>query len=114
MVEVNMYRVINEYLGKVNLQANNDIYNRISNYVNSIDGVKSCTVTVNFKRYIVDIRLDEYSIDMAKKVFDRFNEGISYPYSAMHVRFNEGTCVRYRYITSNENKEAFYCDIVIS
>lgn len=109
-----MYRVINEYLGKVNLQANNEIYSKIDNFTKGIDGVKSCTVTVNFKRYIVDIKLNEYSVKAAKKVFDRFNEGISYPYSAMHVRFNEGKCVRYRYLTSKENKEAFYCDIVIS
>lgn len=109
-----MYKVINEYLGKVNLQANDEIYHRIKNYVEDIDEVRACTITVNFKRYIVDIRLEKFNVDTAKLVFDKFNQGISYPYSSMYVRFNEGSCVRYRYMTSKENKEAFYCDIVIS
>lgn len=109
-----MYKVINEYLGKVNLQANDEIYHRIKNYVEDIDEVRACTITVNFKRYIVDIRLDKFNVETAKLVFDKFNQGISYSYSSMYVRFNEGSCVRYRYMTSKENKEAFYCDIVIS
>lgn len=109
-----MYKVINEYLGKVNLQANDTIYNKINDWSKDIKEIQSCTVTVNFKRYIVDIRLKKFSIDEVKKVFDKFNECISYPYSSMYVRFNEGKCVRYRYMTSKENKDAFYCDIVIS
>lgn len=85
-----MYKVINEYLGKVNLQANDTIYNKINDWSKDIKEIQSCTVTVNFKRYIVDIRLKKFSIDEVKKVFDKFNECISYPYSSMYVRFNEG------------------------
>lgn len=109
-----MYTVINDYLGKINLLANDEIYNRLCGYCNDIPNVKKCTVTVNFKRYIVDIRLDKFSVEKAAKVFDEFNRGLSYPYSAMYVRFNEGKCVRYRYMTCMENKNGFYCDIVIS
>lgn len=109
-----MFRVINEYLGKVNLQANDEIYNLINLYLSNVTDIKKYTVTVNFKRYVVDIKLSDYSVEQAIKVFNDFNSKISYPYSSMHVRFNEGKCVRYRYITSRENKDAFYCDIVFS
>lgn len=109
-----MYTVINEYLSKVNLLANDEIYNKISMYCSGLKGVKKTTVTVNFNRYVVDIRLNKFSVDNAVKIFNLLNEGLSYPYSSMFVRFNEGSCVRYRYMTCNESKYGFYCDIVIS
>ncbi|MBE5945074.1 MAG: hypothetical protein E7258_09200 [Lachnospiraceae bacterium] len=109
-----MYRVINEYLGKVNLQADAGIYSRITDTVKDISGVNTCTVTVNFKRYVVDIRLKKYTVDSATDVFREFERLVSYPYSSVYVRYNEGGCIRYRYATCKENKEGFYCDIVIS
>ena len=109
-----MYKVINEYLGKVNLQSNQDIYNKIYGYISNLSMVKSCTVSVSFNRYVVDIRLDKFDVNIATELFSQFNLNMSYPYSSMYVRFNEGKCVRYRYLTSKENKEGFYCDIVIS
>lgn len=109
-----MFRVINEYLGKVNLQANDEIYKMISDCLDDCKDIKNHTVTVNFQRYMVDIKLKKYSVEEAVKVFNYFNNKISYDYSSMHVRFNEGKCVRYRYITSKEDKNAFYCDIIIS
>lgn len=109
-----MFRVINEYLGKVNLQANDEIYGLIKNCLDECKNVKLHTVTVNFHRYVVDIKLKKYSVEEAVKVFNYFNNIVSYDYSSMHVRFNEGKCVRYRYITSKEDKNAFYCDIIIS
>ena len=108
-----MYKVINEYLGKVNLQANDDIYRKIVEYVKDIPHVTACTVTVNFKRYVVDIKLDKFGLDRAVEIFNQFDKGISYPYSSIHVRFNEGSCVRYRYVTCREDKEGFYCDVLI-
>lgn len=109
-----MFRVINEYLGKVNLQANDKIYDTLTGYLSHLKEVKKFTVTVNFKRYVVDIKLNEFSVENAVRAFNDFNSSISYPYSSMHVRFNEGKCVRYRYITSKEDKDAFYCDIIFS
>lgn len=109
-----MFRVINEYLAKVNLQADNSIYDRISGYLANVPDIKKYTVTVSSKRYVVDIKLNEYSVENAAKLFNIINSNISYPYSSMHVRFNEGKCVRYRYITCKEDKSAFYCDIILS
>lgn len=109
-----MYKVINEYTSKVNLQENDDIYNRITDVLQSIKEIKQVSVSVSFKRYVLDIKLKKYSVENAALVFNKINTGISYSYSSLFVRFNEGKCVRYRYMTSNENKDAIYCDIIFS
>lgn len=109
-----MFRVINEYMSKVNLKSDSEIYNRISEFLKDIPDIKKYTITVNFQHYVIDIRLSNYSVDKAAEVFNTINAGISYPYSSLYVRFNEGKCVRYRYLTSKENKDAIYCDIIFS
>ncbi|MGN0152617.1 MAG: hypothetical protein ACI39Q_09105 [Wujia sp.] len=109
-----MYRVINKYLENVNLQANNEIYMLLKNVLADISEIKKYTVSVSVKHFVVDIKLNAFSVEKAAEVFNMFNTQIAYPYSEMHVRFNEGKCVRYRYVTSKENKEGFYCDICIS
>lgn len=109
-----MFRVINEYLTKVKLRSDDTIRKRISDFLDTCESVKKYTITVNFNQYIVDIKLNNFSIDEAGKCFADFNKNVSYSYSSLYIRFNEGKCVRYRYITSTENKDAFYCDIVFS
>lgn len=109
-----MYKVINEYTAKVNLQANDEIYNRLMNFLKDLPDIKSVSISVNFKRYVLDIKLNKFTVDKAAEVFGMINTGISYAYSSLFVRFNEGRCVRYRYMTSNENKDAIYCDIIFS
>ncbi|MBE5953541.1 MAG: hypothetical protein E7257_05225 [Lachnospiraceae bacterium] len=109
-----MYKVINEYTSKVNLQANDEIYNKISDLFNDITEIKKLSVSVSFNRYVLDIKLYNYSVKLAGDIFSIINTKLSYSYSSFFVRFNEGSCVRYRYITSNENKDAIYCDIIFS
>ncbi len=109
-----MYKVINEYTAKVNLQANEEIYNRIINFLNDIKDIKSVGVSESFNRYVLDIKLKKYSVEKASEVFNLINVGLSYPYSSLYVRFNEGKCVRYRFMTSKENKDALYCDIIFN
>lgn len=109
-----MFRVINEYMNKVNITSNNTIKNVISNHLNNYEDIKKYSINVNFNQYVVDIKLKEYSIEKVEELFAKFNQEVSYSYSSLYVRFNEGRCVRYRYITSNENKDAFYCDIIYS
>ena len=109
-----MYRVFNEYLSRVELKSNNEIYERIKAFLKECEDVKNFCVNVNFNRYVIDIKLKYYSVKGAEELFASFNKEVSYGYSSLFVRFNEGSLVRYRYLTSNENKEAFYCDIVIS
>ena len=109
-----MYKVINEYTVKVNLQANDEIYNKIINFLKDIKDIKSVGVSESFNRYVLDIKLKKYSVDKAAEVFNKINVGLSYSYSSLYVRFNEGKCVRYRFMTSKENKDALYCDIIFN
>lgn len=108
-----MFRAINEYLSKVNIINSDDITNRINSFLDNEEEVSRHVVSLSFNRYIVDITLKEFGIDEATRIFNLFNYNVSYPYSSMHVRFNEGKCVRYRYITCKEDKDGFYCDIII-
>lgn len=109
-----MYRVINKYMENIRLVSTPEIYAAITDYLSLADDIDRYTVTVNFNRYMVDIRLDEFTVDKAAQIFKKFDAAVSYPYSSMSVRFNEGKCVRYRFITCKEDKSGFYCDIVIS
>lgn len=109
-----MFKVINEYLSKVNLKANDEINIMLADCLSGNPMIKKYTVTNNFLHYVLDIKLDEYSVENAVRVFNEINACIAYPYSSIHLRFNEGKCVRYRYVTSKENKDAFYCDIIFS
>ncbi len=109
-----MYKVINEYTAKVNLQANDEIYNRITSFLRDITEIKKVSISVSFQRYVLDIKLHKFSVKLAAEIFNMINSNISYDYSSFYVRFNEGSCVRYRYITSSENKDAIYCDIIFS
>ncbi len=109
-----MYKVINEYTAKVNLQANEEIYNKIIDFLSNINDISSISVSESFSRYVLDIKLKKYSVEKAAEVFNKINAGLSYAYSSLYVRFNEGKCVRYRYMTSKENKDALYCDIIFS
>lgn len=109
-----MYRVINEYLSKVNLDISNDIYEKIDIFLKSEENIEKYCINVSFKNYIVDIKLADFSVEEAAREFLRISDHMSYDYSSMHVRYNEGTRVRYRFVTCRENKSAFYMDIIFS
>ena len=109
-----MFRVINEYMSKVKMLSNDEIYSRLDNSLHDIENIKKYSISVNFNRYIINIKLEKYNIDMVNKCFKDFSYRVAFPYSELHIRFNEGKCIRYRYITSNEKKEAFYCDMMFN
>lgn len=108
-----MYKVINDYMSKMNMIANSEITDRITGCLSDISEITKYTLSVNFRRYILDIYVKDFDISKATSVFNNIQNVISYPYSSFHVRYNEGKCVRYRFLTCKENKEGFYCDIVI-
>ncbi len=109
-----MFRVINEYMAKVNLLANDEIYRKLTDFLEGISDIKKYTVTVNFRHYVIDIKMKNFNVESSTELFNLFNAHISYPYSSLYVRFNEGKCVRYRYLTSKEDKTGIYCDIIFS
>ena len=109
-----MFRIINQYLANVNIATNAEIRTKMDIFLQDrVDLTKYC-INENFNKYIVDIRMNEYTVDNADRLFRDFATYISFAYSAMHVRYNEGARVRYRFVTSKEDKTAVYMDVVIS
>ena len=109
-----MVSVMNDYVAKLKLLSD-DVTKSILKV--ALDGqlnIESSNVMIKSNRYIVDIKLKEFSVEDAVIVMNLFMEKTRYHYSAYFIRFNEGTLVRYRYATCRENKEGFYCDVVIS
>lgn len=109
-----MYKVINEYMSKVKLQSNGEIHNMLVGVLTNIDCIKKFSVSVHFHQYVIDIKLKDYSVQRAGEVFELLHAQIAYQHSCLYVRFNEGKCVRYRFLTSKEDKEAIYCDFIFS
>ena len=109
-----MYKVIDQYTSKLNLQANQDIFIPFDTFLKKQNNIKKYSISNSFNRYVLDIKLTKYSVDASEELFRKINSEISYSYSSIYVRYNEGKCVRYRYITSKENKDAIYCDIIFN
>ncbi len=109
-----MFRLMNNYMREINLVVNADTKAMMDTVLRKSDLIEHFCITINFNRYIVDIKLKNYSVQEAKMHFDDFSNNIKYPYSDMTVRYNEGKLVRYRFASCKENKEGFYCDIIYS
>ncbi|MBR1507372.1 MAG: hypothetical protein IJ619_05170 [Eubacterium sp.] len=109
-----MFRVINDYLSKVQLSVDNDTYNRMDRYLKDNKKIKKHSINVSFNNYIVDITLSKFSVEEASKEFKNFSEFMTYDYSSMFVRYNEGDRVRYRFVTCREDKKAIYMDVIFS
>ncbi|MGN0367196.1 MAG: hypothetical protein ACI4EK_00305 [Wujia sp.] len=109
-----MYKIINEYMSRLNLQSDSKIQDKISEVLGNRNEINRYSVSVHFNQFIIDIRLKNFSVEHAEALFMQLMKELSYSHSALYVRFNEGSCVRYRFLTSRENKEGLYCDFVIS
>ncbi len=109
-----MFRVMNEYMRNIKLKVDESFTKKLDNCLKALENVSTFCITVNFNRYIVDIRLKDYTVESAKQTYEELVEMISCDYSQMSVRYNEGKAVRYRFATCEENKNGYYCDVVIS
>ena len=105
---------MNEYANNLKL-VSDDITKAIFDAaLNGQESVEKHNILIKSNRYIVDIRLADFSIENAVAIMNSFMENSRYHYSAYYIRFNEGNMVRYRYASCKENKEGFYCDVIIS
>lgn len=114
-----MYSVMNEYVAKIKLTADAMTQGILKtaldeNELSDNALIDKSTITVKNNRFIVDIHLNEFSVENAVEIVNYFMERTRFHYSSFFIRFNEGSRVRYRYASCKENKEGFYCDIVIS
>ena len=109
-----MFRVINDYMSKININTDDEMYSVMKDYLDESELIKRYSINVNFNRYIVDIKLHKYSVEASDQMFREFVSITAYPYSHISVRYNEGSRVTYRYVTCKENKSGVYMDIIIS
>ncbi len=109
-----MVSVMNDYVNKIKL-VSDDITKAIFDAaLNGQESVEKHSILIKSNRYIVDIRLKEFSVENAVTIMNSFMENSRYHYSAYFIRFNEGNMVRYRYASCKENRDGFYCDVIIS
>lgn len=109
-----MVSVMNEYVNNIKL-VSDDITKAIFDAaLNEQRGIEKHNILIKSNRYIVDIRLTDFSVENAVTIMNSFMENSRYHYSAYYIRFNEGNMVRYRYASCKENREGFYCDVMIS
>ena len=109
-----MVSVMNEYVSKIQLSADDVTKGILHAALQDIDNIAKLNILVKSNRYIVDIKLKEYSVENAVVVMNILMERTRFHYSAYFIRFNEGNMVRYRYATCKENREGFYCDVIIA
>ena len=109
-----MYRVMNEYLAKVKLTIDQRFSKETDLFLADCPEVIKYCINVNYNKYVVDVHLKDFSVDAADRLFCQLASRIANPYSHMSLRYNEGNCVRYRFVTCNEEKTAYYMDLVLS
>lgn len=109
-----MVSIMNEYISKINLSSNDVTKGILLAALTEQPNVSTSSVIVKPNCYQVDVKLVDYSLEAAIAVMNHFMEHTRYHYSAYFIRFNEGNMVRYRYASCREDKEGFYCDVVIS
>lgn len=108
-----MVSIMNDYVAKIQLQSDDMTKNLLNAALLNCPDIDEKSIILKGNRYIVDIKLSSYSVESAIAVMNYFMERSRYHYSSYYVRFNEGNMVRYRYATCKENKEGFYCDVMI-
>ena len=109
-----MFRAFNDYIGKINLILDDPLIDQIKAIYEKDVNIGSFTVNVSFNKYIIDIKLKDYSIETADMYFRHLVSSISYPYSHMSIRYNEMSRVKYRFATCREDKNGIYMDVVYS
>ncbi len=109
-----MVAMMNEYIANINLVCDDITRGILHAALADYEDIIKNSVLIRGNHYLVDIKLANFSVESAVEVMGSFMERTRYPYSAFFVRFNEGNRVRYRYATCKENREGFYCDLVIS
>jgi hypothetical protein len=111
---VYLFRVFNEYLSRVRVITDDIVRQRMDDFFEEDKDIIKATINVNYNKFVVDIVMNEFTVDNADLCFRSFVAKVAYPYSSLWTRYNEGNRVCYRFLTSNENKTAVYMNIMFS
>ena len=67
-----MYKIMNAYMSKVQLQTGPELQQRLCDIVNSIKEIKSFSVTEHFKQFAIDMKLESFFVATAAALFNEF------------------------------------------
>ena len=87
-----MYKIMNAYMSKVQLQTGPELQQRLCDIVNSIKEIKSFSVTEHFKQFAIDMKLESFSVDRAAagslhvRKISRVSTAILYSVNLMHEK----------------------------
>lgn len=109
-----MVSVMNDYVSKIELVTDDVMKSIFQNALLDQQNINKTNVMIRSNHYIVDIKMDNYTVENAINIMNCFMERTRFHYSSFFVRFNEGNLVRYRYASCKENRIGFYCDVIIS
>ena len=109
-----MYREMNDYLARVRVEIDERFSQKMDLFLADRPEIVKYCINVNYNKYVVDVHLKKFSVELADQMFCMLATEIAYPYSHMSLRYNEGNVVRYRFVTCNEEKRAFYMDLILS
>lgn len=108
-----MISVMNEYISNIHMLVDDVTKSILNAALMEQSNIEKKSIIIKSNRYIVDIKLKNYSMENAISIMNHFMEQTRFHYSAYYIRFNEGNMIRYRYASCRENKDGFYCDVVI-
>jgi hypothetical protein len=98
----------------VNVSVDEALRCRLEHFLEEDGQTVKSTITMNYSKYVVDIVLDEFTVEHADICFRELVSAVAYPYSSLWTRYNEGDRVCYRFLTSREDKTAVYMNIMFS
>lgn len=109
-----MVTIMNQYVSNMNLIYDDITKSILCAALKDNEFVQSENVMIRNNKFIVDVKLYSFSPENVTMVMNYFMNATRFPYSAIFLRYNEGTQIRYRYATCQENKQGYYCDVVFN
>jgi len=107
-----MFRVVNEYISHVNLITDTELESRLRDFLGELTELRKYSLNSVYNRYVLDIRLKKFSVELSDKLYRDIERVAAYSYSHISVRYNEGDRVRYRFVTCRESRDGVCMDVI--
>lgn len=106
-------QLIEELVNKIEFSIDPGIIMEIKDFYKSDQNVKEFNVEIiDNQKYIVYVRLKNYSLQEVKKMFSAFLNFIQYSNVNFYVRTNNDEKIKYTLISAKENLRGFYCEVI--
>ena len=88
-----MFRIINQYLSVVNVSADQNFKATTEIFLSDRKDIKKFCINENYNKYIIDIKMDKYSVESADELFRELVKAVEFSYSSIFVRYNEAISI---------------------